>query len=360
MDHQVPEPPHRVPALDLLRLVAVLGVATFHYGFRGPEAFNVSQVALPDIGWFARYGFLGVPAFFIISGFVIAYSAQGRSAATFAVARISRIYPTFLICMTLTCCGLVAFGHPHFETSVVQWWANFIIAAPLLHQPYMDSAYWSLVIEVTFYAWIAVFISTGIFPRRIDAIVVVWLAISMLNELTFDARIVERIFLADGSGYFATGLLIYEMYRGRRDALLQCLLALATATAIFQAVHDLRWLRDESQANFDDWIVAAICLWSILAITFATRIRRLPIPSRILLAIGGTTYSLYLLHQQLGYAIVERIGPVEHPSLLVGAVLSGIAILSWAIWRFFERPAQRLIKKAFTQPRTAMNAAQKV
>jgi len=27
----------RVPALDLLRLVAVIGVVLFHYGFRGPS-----------------------------------------------------------------------------------------------------------------------------------------------------------------------------------------------------------------------------------------------------------------------------------------------------------------------------------
>jgi peptidoglycan/LPS O-acetylase OafA/YrhL len=49
----------------------------------------------------ARYGFLGVPIFFIISGYVIAYSAE-RTAAAFAIARVSRIYPTFLFCMTLT------------------------------------------------------------------------------------------------------------------------------------------------------------------------------------------------------------------------------------------------------------------
>ena len=92
----------RVQALDLLRLVAVLGVILFHYGFRGPTAFNVTHVAVPELTWIARYGFLGVPIFFVISGFVIAYSAEGRTATTFAIARFSRIYPCFLFCMTLT------------------------------------------------------------------------------------------------------------------------------------------------------------------------------------------------------------------------------------------------------------------
>lgn len=70
----------RVPALDLLRLIAVLGVVLFHYGFRGPTTFETTYVAFPALAPCARYGFLGVPIFFIISGSVIAYSAEGRTA----------------------------------------------------------------------------------------------------------------------------------------------------------------------------------------------------------------------------------------------------------------------------------------
>jgi peptidoglycan/LPS O-acetylase OafA/YrhL len=67
----------RVPALDLLRLVAVLGVVLFHYGFRGPTGLEQTYVALPELAAFARYGFLGVPVFFVISGFVIARRKAG-------------------------------------------------------------------------------------------------------------------------------------------------------------------------------------------------------------------------------------------------------------------------------------------
>ena len=126
----------RVQALDLLRLVAVFGVILFHYGFRGPTAFNVTHVALPELAWIGRYGFLGVPVFFVISGFVIAYSAEGRTATAFAIARFSRIYPCFLFCMTLTFSALLAFGPPYFETTFVQWASNLFIAATALRQPY--------------------------------------------------------------------------------------------------------------------------------------------------------------------------------------------------------------------------------
>jgi peptidoglycan/LPS O-acetylase OafA/YrhL len=336
----------RVPALDLLRLVAVIGVVLFHYGFRGPTGLDGNLTALPELAPFARYGFLGVPVFFVISGFVIAYSAEGRTAAGFAIARFARIYPGFLFCMTLTFLALVVFGAPQFNTGVSQWLANLMIAAPQLGRPYMDSAYWSLVIEVVFYTWVAALIAIAVFPRRIDLIVVVWLGISVLNESTIDSPLVDKLLLTDYSGFFATGLLIYELYKGRRDAVLQLLLAAAIATAVFQAVHNLAWLRERTDDQFDEWIVAGVCLASILVIIWATRIRHLPLRPGLVIAIGGVTYPLYLLHQQVGYTFLYWISPVASPAALVLAVVLAIVAGSWATWRFVERPLQRLTRRA--------------
>lgn len=337
----------RIPALDLLRLVAVLGVIAFHYGFRGPPELR-GGAALPELAWFARYGYLGVPVFFVISGFVIAFTANGRTAAGFAIARIARIYPGFIFCMTLTSFSILAFGVSHFETSFVQWAANLFIAAPALNQPYTDSAYWSLVVEVTFYAWVISLMTAGLFPRRIDAIVLVWLSISMLNELTIDSRLIERIILSEDSGFFAAGLLIYELYRGRRNTALQWLLALSIATAVFQAVHNLGRLRDDTGAIFDGWIVAIVCIVSILVVIRATRIRQLPLPAGVIIGAGGLTYPLYLLHQKIGYVALYWIGPVAHPAVLVSAIVIAIMLLSWAMWRYVEKPCQRLTKQVLT------------
>lgn len=91
----------RLPALDWLRFAAALGVLAYHY---------VSSYLPDDPGsrWLeyaahvTRYGYLGVELFFIISGFVILWSAQGKSAASFAVSRFARLYPAFWAAMLLT------------------------------------------------------------------------------------------------------------------------------------------------------------------------------------------------------------------------------------------------------------------
>ena len=86
----------RIETLDLLRAVAVLAVVLFHYAFRGAAADGFTHISWADAAPFAKYGYLGVQLFFVISGFVIAYSADGRTATAFAIARVSRIYPGFV------------------------------------------------------------------------------------------------------------------------------------------------------------------------------------------------------------------------------------------------------------------------
>ena len=340
-------PASRVEALDLLRLAAVLGVIVYHFGFWGPTSNGIPQAAIPALAPFAKYGFLGVPVFFIISGFVIAYSAEGRTATGFAIARFSRIYPTFVFCMTLTFLAILFLGPPHFHATWAQWFANLIIAAPSLGQAYMDTSYWSLVIEVVFYAWVAVLIAAGLFPRRIDTIILVWLGITFANELTIDALWAEKLFLADDSGFFAVGLLIYEFYRGRRGAMLYSMLALSVGTAVFQALHKLVRLAPHTGGVFDQWIVVAICLASVAIIFSATQVRRVPLPAGLTLALGGITYPLYLLHMQFGYVLFEHQA-TTHAVPLVVAIVSAMALLAWAVWRYVERPAQRWTREFLT------------
>ena len=162
---------------------------------------------------------------------------------------------------------------PHFEVTFAQWLANLFIAAPALGQPYVDTSYWSLVIEVVFYAWVALFMALGLFPRRIDLIILVWLGITFANELTIDAPMFEKLFIADDSGFFAVGLLIYEYYRGRRDACLSAFWPLSIGTSVFQAIHKLERLGVHTSGSFDDgsWPRS---VWSRSpSIFLATRIR---------------------------------------------------------------------------------------
>lgn len=124
---------------------------------------------------------------------------------------------------------------------------------------------------------------------------------------------------------------------------LYAILALSVGTAAFQSVHKLVRLAPHTGRAFDHLVVIAICLASAGIIYLATRVRRLPLPEGMTLAIGGLTYPLYLLHMQLGYTVLGALG-MTTSTTAAGCVIVGIVALSWAMWRFVERPLQRWTK----------------
>ena len=117
--------------LDGLRLLAALSVVLYHYAFRSLGADGLTDVAIPSISHIARYGYVGVYLFFIISGFVIACSAENRTAMAFALSRGVRIYPGFLLCMTATALAMALFADPKLVVTWDEWAGNLLIDASL-------------------------------------------------------------------------------------------------------------------------------------------------------------------------------------------------------------------------------------
>lgn len=77
--------------LDLIRFLAAFFVVVAHYAFFGLSA----NPWLPDVGREA------VMTFFVLSGYVIAYTSSSQSAQQYAVARCARIYSVVLPCVLL-------------------------------------------------------------------------------------------------------------------------------------------------------------------------------------------------------------------------------------------------------------------
>jgi peptidoglycan/LPS O-acetylase OafA/YrhL len=337
---------NRVEILDLLRLLAALAVVIFHYTFRGAAGDDgFTTLSLPALAPFTKYGYMGVQLFFVISGFVIAYSAENRSAVEFGIARAARIYPCFIICMTLTFLATLAIGAPTFQVGLTHWLANLVIAAPALHRPFMDGAYWSLIYELTFYGWVVLLLATGWFRRHLDTIIVVWLALAVLNY-GLHSLAIKHIFLTDQSGFFAAGIVIYEMYRGRRDATVKLLLALATVLAVGQSLEYAEGFREHVHAACSDAVIAMLALAAIALVALVLVVRNVPLPSRTIAAAGGITYPLYLMHQNVGYMIFNRIGGAVPFAFVVIGTTVAMMTTAWLIWRFAERPGQQLLKRA--------------
>lgn len=339
-------PSLRLETLDALRLLAALAVVLFHFGFRG-LTLGLTDVSLPAYEPVLKYGYLGVQLFFVISGFVIAYSAEGRTPFQFGVARFARIYPTFVLCMTITFLVVVTFGAPRLQATPVQWAANLLIKPELIGKPSLDGSYWSIFYEVVFYAWVFAFMAAGRFRRaNYPVIVIAWLLISVIDRATIASGVLRYLLLTDQSAFFCAGLVLYAAFRDGYDRKIVALLALCTAVAIFQSLQLAQWNRENYHVSYSDLVVGLVCIAIIATVAAAIRLPRLPLPSGLMLAIGGLTYPLYLLHQHIGYVAFNHAGQALQPLALVSLVTLGLIVLSWLIWRFFERAAQGWTKAA--------------
>ncbi len=338
-----PKAQDHIATLDVLRLFAALAVVGFHFFYRGAAGEAVLTAGYPEIAPVAIYGYLGVNLFFLISGFVIAWSAEGRDWASFAVARFARLYPGFLVCMTITFLLMMWASSPHFPVSAGQYVANLFMFAPALGQDFMDGAYWSIVLEIVFYGWVAVAVACGAFDRLRIELVTGWLVICALNEFVFHNGGLRLLFLTEFGPLFAAGVLVQHIFAHGRSsaALLALLAAFLLSSANMTVAKD--WMQEHygQSIPFANLVAANVVIHAMLV--GAVVLRGMVRPTGLVLALGGITYPLYLLHQHIGYVAIEALGPFLGRWIAAIVVTAAIGWLSYAIWRYLERPARRLL-----------------
>lgn len=107
----------RVELLDYARFSAALSVLAFHYLFAGIRNGKLSSLSyIPVVTDIAKYGYLGVELFFMISGYVIFATAKDKSPGQFIVSRIARLYRR----SALPCCSL----HAWRRSGAARRWAS--------------------------------------------------------------------------------------------------------------------------------------------------------------------------------------------------------------------------------------------
>ena len=336
----------RQTALDLLRLVSALMVLLFHYGFRMVISGEGGGTGFPELHSVAIWADTGLLVFFGISGYVIAMSAEGRSAFDFAVGRFARLWPAFVVCATITAAVMVVWPIPGVpQPTVTQWLAQFVIISRLVGQPFMDGAYWTIAYEIIFYAWVGILIAVGLFDRAWRIAVLVWLAISIANESMIGSGALRKLFITEYSGYFAFGVVLFKsrtQFDYRAGALLALALLWATL-ARFVGEPGFTAMYGFTRGPVGLALVGPVALGLVTAAAF---IRVVPIPTKIAVGLGTLTYPLYLLHQHIGYAVFARFGNDENRWLVGGLLVFGLLATSWLIATYIEPPMRRLITKS--------------
>lgn len=326
--------------LDALRGIAALSVLFFHYTTRYNEFFGSVSIVNVALGW------LGVPFFFILSGYVIHLTVDRcDTSIEFLKRRFVRLFPTYWIC--LLCSVLFYYFYTPFDMLKffqLEWQdvlVNITMIAEWLKFNNVDGAYWSLLPELVFYLIFAVIIKTrkvNSFERYFFVIYLMVLLDALFSVPFFRWGLSSRYILM-----FMIGISFYRIKNRRIKPLfgysiivtcfpLSCYMySLVTSTPI--------------QTIAVIWI-SIIILFAFYINGYLCFMGR----SKVLVWLGSVSYALYLVHQNIGYGLIYYFDKeFGMRNLGICFALTFTLFLAYLITKYLEpmvaKPLKRIVLK---------------
>lgn len=354
----VVRPPTRLRALDGLRLVAALMVCAYHYAGRGGRiaaSWGASPSALfPHLAGPFSYGCLGVNIFFVISGFVICMSGWGRSVKDFTISRVTRLYPAYWAALILVTVVFLAAGVPRVpDTDLL---TNFTMLQMPAGAQRVLGVCWTLWAEMRFYLLFALAVVwPGATRRRVLVFCAVWTVGALYADSSGEAFLKVAL-MPQYTPYFVAGMGMYLIHRFGHDAMAWGVVAVGFLLGQRYAVQadvapaHLHVFHHRSQFG-----VIAVITFGFLAVAAVTMVPWITrIEWRWLTTAGALTYPFYLVHEHLGWVVIDKLD--RHTALSPLGVLAvsagSMLVLAWLMYRLVERPLAPRLKRLLNRPLT--------
>jgi peptidoglycan/LPS O-acetylase OafA/YrhL len=346
-NRQPTDPVPHLPHLDSLRGIAALLVVLHH------AYLECRPTAGPGWAWLAHGHFL-VTAFLILSGYCLALPTltDGRirgGLVRFARRRALRILPAYYVALAGSM-ALVAtlIGRPtgrHWDFALPVDRRAAIAHVLMIHNLdvgtllKINHVFWSIAVECQIYLAFPLMLWS---IRRFGIAATVGLALALgylgHGQVAGTARfgLMPHYYGMFGLGILAAHLAHVPAWRSATDGVswwtLAGLALLATGSLGPSRTYEVL-----------DLPLGLAFAAALVALAGPGRVRR-ALGWRPLVALGGVSYSLYLIHAPLQHLLVDRVfGAIgvgkssEFPALALGGT-AAIVALSFAFHRAFERP----------------------
>jgi peptidoglycan/LPS O-acetylase OafA/YrhL len=347
----------RFALIDAMRGIAALAVVAYHVYWLDLLPHAASPLAEPFHSVFA-YGYLGVYIFFVISGFVIAYSVRDvritpAFVGRFALRRSIRLDPPYWVAIAGAIAVMAVESPDRALPSAGDVAAHVLYLQQFVGVPHLIGVFWTLCLEIQFYlAYVVLMLVAQRVARGQVWFVFGPLWIVSLAIATNVLRLGHPWFLWAWP-YFFLGAITAWHRAGRISS--RAWIAITGATCLALMWSRSRWLTaDDAPERIG--VVAA----SALVLFLAGRKRRdgrspleLVTLGRPMQYLGRISYSLYLTHVLVAslsasYAIrwlaLDSLGSVELIALLLGCTAASV-VVAHILHVVVERPAHRLSRR---------------
>lgn len=333
---------NRLYELDLARLVAAFAVVAYHYTFVSPR-LGIEAVAPGGLDAVTRYGAFSVQFFFMLSGFVIALGRVDRSAKDFAINRVVRLYPTYWVAVAIT-------GAVVLATDPSRWW-EALVNATMLQDAFgvrrLDGSYWTLFVELKFYALFALVIASGL-RTKLETILGVWVAITAAAFVFTMPTIVSSLLILQHSAFFIAGATIaLSRIAGTWTPYRMALLVMSWGLALLRIPRELGALEQHWDEEFSSLVLALLFTSFFVIMPIVAADRLTVFRHRKFAILGAMSYPLYILHGTLGYKAFEYL---PGPRVLLGLTVTiAMFVASYVIARWVEPTLTKKMLAALTR-----------
>ena len=364
------QPRGEIRSLTGLRGCAAILVMLYHFTLEMPGQTN-------SFRQFLQNGYLWVDLFFILSGFVMAYSQaqifsngyQVRLHLSFLVGRLARIYPLYAVVIIETACLLYwRTEHPDLLASLSVLGMNLVLLQAWFHTPSLEGAAWSISTEWAAYLLFPLLLTVTVLSRQRFA----WLS------LAASSLIILGLAMYSGpvayAGQSRVGPL--DLYSALTLApVARCLAEFSLGLLVFRVVW-IKRLREQTsirfateitvisligalcQPDYDLIVIILFCGLLVLLVSRTSVVSRAlsaPVPYRL----GQWSYSIYLLHDKFrrssGELQVWLSRHIPLSALLAVGLTSGLVIgASFLTYTLIEKPLRHLISYARAE-KTCLN-----
>lgn len=327
-------------------------VMLFHYSYLFNGEFY--DIGVPVKSFF-KYGYLGVQLFFIISGFVITLTlTKSPSFLVFLKKRWIRLFPGMLICSVLTFVLITIFDtgnlFPDSKKTVNLLISNTFISPSVINPifnvktSYIDAPYWSLWVEIQFYILIGVifFLNRKFFIRNF---ILSSIFLSGLFFISHNTNILPektnwflRVFLeifnfSEHALWFVLGVLVYQLYYFSKS----CRLLLVFCIILLQLCF--------SKFEIPIILFMVICILVFYSFIYNQKLLRV-LENSLFQKLGIVSYSIYLIHQNLGLLIINKFSPRlgKLNFLLPFLNIMLFCFIGIILYKHFEKPFGKYLK----------------
>ena len=330
--------------LDYVRGIACILIVLYHYTQRYNELFQNSG----DWKFRVPWGYMAISTFFMLSGYLAIINDDSKTGLwTYIKKRAIRLFPAYWVAIPIT------FITTHFlltsrRVSLIVALFNFTMLESFVGIPLVDGAYWTLANELVFYFFVAIVVVLLKKRNTLPIFGLGWILLLFIyhfvkSDSLFCAAIGKLIAKQYGHMFVAGTSLVFFLKETRNKWI-----TIVSAICILLAVvyQYLTFGLDYTMFFLISLLVIVVCIIVDKRGLVPNDIfRKLLKPLEITATIS---YPFYLLHQNIGYAIMENLRPIitEKEWIIIIPILTVFA-LAYLVHKFIEIPIADFLRKKY-------------